>query len=251
MKKSYTIKTILFLGLIAFTFQQAYAQVRIVEVNPTTNVVKIHNYGSTTVDVTSYWFCHLFTYSTLGSGTVQSGSLNLAPGAEVVLESSSNFNASFSDLGLYQTSSFASSTSMQDFTQWGSGGNGRENVAVNKGIWTAGTFVSAAPPYEYTGNGSQNGFQFWDTALGLNDFEQALGLKLYPNPTNSILKIELINSGDKLTFQVFDVLGKQVINGNVSSDELSQIDVSNLEHGLYIIKVSTGDKNETRRFIKN
>ena len=34
---------------------------------------------------------------------------------------------------------------MHDFVQWGSAGNGRESVAVGKGIWTAGDFISTAP----------------------------------------------------------------------------------------------------------
>ena len=50
---------------------------------------------------------------------------------------------------------------MIDFTQWGSASNGRESVAVTKGIWSPGDFIEIADTYNYTGNGNQNGVNFW------------------------------------------------------------------------------------------
>ena len=253
MKKHYTIKTILCLGLIAFAFQNTFSQIRIVEVNPSTNTVKLHNYGSANnpQNIEGYWFCARFGYSQVGSATVVSGSTDLAVGAEVVLILNQTLNTTSSDLGFYDAFDFGSSTSMQDFMQYGAGGIGREGVAVTKGIWTAGTFVDSAPAYEYVGSGAQNGFQFWGELLGINDFNNNLGLNAYPIPTNSILNIEL-NTRESITYQVFDILGKQVLNGKSKSTEnLLKLNVSKLEHGLYIVQISSGSKNETKRFIKN
>ncbi len=257
MKKHYIIKAIFTIGLAILFSNQVNAQFRITEVDPSTERVTIKNFGSTTEDISAYRLCAIFSYNALSDMTLISGDLvNFAPNAEVeltvVFSNSNVLSDSASDLGLYLPSgSFGSAANMVDFMQYGGGGIGRENVAVSKGIWTAGSFVSATPPYEYIGSGTQNGFQFWDTLLGINDFNSSLGLNLYPNPTNSLLNIELKNSGVNLTFQVFDILGKQVINGTPNSEELLQIDVSNLESGLYIIKIASGDKNETKRFIKN
>ena len=61
------------------------------------------------------------------------------------LRSGFPLNNSVADLGLYETNTFGSASAMQDFVQWGSGGNGRESVAVGKGIWTAGDFILTAP----------------------------------------------------------------------------------------------------------
>lgn len=251
MKTNYILNFLLAIAIFTIASQTSDAQIRMTEVDPATNTVKIRNYGSGTVDLTSYWFCHLFTYSQLGSGTVQSGSLNLGPGQEVVVTSFSNFNDASSDLGLYQTSSFASSSSMQDFVQWGNGGQGRESVAVTKGIWTAGTFVNVSPPYEYNGNGAQNGFQFWDTLLGINDFNLGLNLKLYPNPSDAVLNISMQNYVANLDVQMFDILGKLVFKQTINTIDVAQIDVSELQEGLYLIKFTIGDKSETKRFIKN
>jgi len=253
MKTNYIFKAIFTLLFTAFLSFQASAQFRIVEVHPSTDTVTIKNFGATTQDIGAYRLCAMFSYRTLASETtVITGLLNLAPNAEVTVSASGFLNDTASDLGLYlPTGSFGSPAAMEDFMQYGGSGIGRESVAVSKGIWTAGTFVSLTPPYAYIGSGAQNGFQFWETVLGINDFNSSLRLNLYPNPTNSLLNIKSENNGGNLTFQIFDILGKQVINGSAHSEDLSTIDVSNLEHGLYLIKISSGDKNETKRFIKN
>ncbi|WP_040253521.1 T9SS type A sorting domain-containing protein [Psychroserpens mesophilus] len=251
MKTNYILNFLLAIAIFTLASQTSDAQIRMIEVDPATNTVKIRNYGSTTVDLTSYWFCHLFTYTQLGSGTVQSGSLNLGPGQDVVVTASSNFNDASSDLGLYQTSSFGSTTSMQDFVQWGTFGQGRENIAAMKGIWTAGSFINVSPPYQYNGDGNQNGFQFWDTLLGISDFNLGLNLKLYPNPSDDVLNITLQNSEANLGIQLYDILGKLVIQKTINTTDLAQIDVSELKEGLYLVKFTIGDSTETKRFIKN
>ena len=133
------------------------AQIRLLTVVPSTSTVTIKNFGRSTVDISGYRFCSLFNYS---SNLDNGNTVNLAAGAEVVIVWQNL--QSEADLGLYlPTGGFGSSTSMVDFTQWGSSGNGRETVADTKGIWTAGEFVSGTEPYSYTGDGAQNGAAFW------------------------------------------------------------------------------------------
>ncbi|MFK7781677.1 T9SS type A sorting domain-containing protein [Psychroserpens sp.] len=253
MKTNYTFKTFLFLGLLALTFQISEAQIRIVEVDPATSTVKLHNFGSAQdpLDISSYWFCARFDYTQVSDGTIISGSTNLAVGADLVLTLGSSLDATSSDLGLYTTPSFSSSAAMEDFMQYGAGGIGRENVAVAKGIWTSGTFINIAPPYEYGGDGNQNGFQFWDTLLlSVDDFNLGQNLKLYPNPSNDILNIDVKNGSGRLDYQVYDVLGKLVISDSIQNSSNTAIDVSNLDNGLYLINLSYGNQSETKRFIK-
>jgi len=50
---------------------------------------------------------------------------------------------------------------MVDFTQWGAGGIGRESVAVTKGIWSTGDFICGSDPFNYIGDGVQNGLNYW------------------------------------------------------------------------------------------
>jgi hypothetical protein len=107
-------------------------QVRITEVNVSARNVELTNFGTTSQSLSGWFFCHRFVYPAL-SGTLAAGESR---------QFSVSFNQTSSDLCLYNSSSFGSSTAMQDFIQWGAGGLGRQSVAVSKGIWTAGTFFS-------------------------------------------------------------------------------------------------------------
>ena len=165
MKK---VCSLILLLIIGFATQ---AQIRIIEVEPSSNTIIIKNFGGSTVDISTYRLCALFKYtSNLTSGiTVNSGSMNLTAGSEVEFIAPGGASSSWgnltsnSDLGLYEASgSFGSTTAMIDFVQWGSGGHGRESVANSKGIWTSGEFVSGDEPYSYIGNGSENGASFWE-----------------------------------------------------------------------------------------
>ena len=102
-----------------------------------TRNVELTNFGTTTVDLTNWRFCHRFTYPSPG-GTI-------APGQS--RQFTVTFNQTSSDLCLYSSTNFGSTTDMQDFIQWGGGGIGRESVAtnVNKQIWTAGFFFAVPP----------------------------------------------------------------------------------------------------------
>jgi hypothetical protein len=253
MKSNYVLKTIFTFLFAAFLAQQINAQqFKLLVVDPTADTVTIKNFGTTTQNVGNYRLCSLFSYRTLSTQTtVISGSLNLAPNAEVTVTSSGYLNDSGADLGLYLPSgSFGSAANMVDFTQWGSSGNGRESVAVSAGLWTAGTFINLAPPYEFTGSVGDSGVNFWSTFLSVNDIETTSGFNLFPNPSDSIITIELNGSPSHLTVEVFDILGKQIMIQNLENTNATQVDVSNWNNGLYLIKISNDDKIETKRFVK-
>ncbi len=122
------------LGILLIACATTQAQVRITEVNLslTTNNVEITNFGTASVTLTGWQFCRRFNYLGL-TGTIAAGASRLF---------TVSVNTTASDLGLYNSSTFSSTTAMQDFVQWGSAGNGRESVAVSKGIWAGGTFLA-------------------------------------------------------------------------------------------------------------
>ncbi len=108
-----------------------------------TDTLELLNAGTTTIDVSTYFLCHRFSYGALNTLTLISGNLTtFAPGEKVVL-SGFNLDGSASDVGIYTNNSdFNNASNMVDFMQYGSGGNGRESVANTKGIWTTGDFVN-------------------------------------------------------------------------------------------------------------
>ena len=74
------------------------------------------------------------------------------------------------------------------------------------------------------------------------------GLDIYPNPVNSdIIYITTKSSLDKKV-EIFKVLGKKVRETVITSTEVT---VSNLAAGVYIIKIKEGDATATRKLIIN
>lgn len=82
-----------------------------------------------------------------------------------------------------------------------------------------------------------------ENAQGSADIE---GFKLYPNPvTQGKVYIETkLNSPKKIL--VFDVLGTQVIETTLLGKELN---LSNLDKGVYILRVFESNKIATRKLI--
>ena len=72
------------------------------------------------------------------------------------------------------------------------------------------------------------------------------GLRMYPNPvTNGILRINTFENAEK-QIQIFDVLGKQVLTRKMKTQHLN---VSALNSGVYILKISEKGKTATRKLV--
>jgi hypothetical protein len=76
-------------------------------------------------------------------------------------------------------------------------------------------------------------------------------IKMYPNPSNSIVTFNSIKERiNKITIVSLD--GKQVINQLVNNLNEYQLNVSNLENGIYLVNIETKEgKTHTQKLIKN
>ena len=85
--------------------------------------------------------------------------------------------------------------------------------------------------------------------------EEALNLKslqLYPNPVDSTLNVKTDVDGD-YQIKVYNVLGEVVysIEENFQNTSISKsIDMSSLNSGVYLVKVSSQKVTSVKRFIK-
>jgi len=74
------------------------------------------------------------------------------------------------------------------------------------------------------------------------------GFATYPNPiTNNTFTITS-NSSSKKEFAIFNVLGKQVLSSSFSGVK-SNIDVSTISTGIYILKVTEAGKTATKKLV--
>lgn len=88
------------------------------------------------------------------------------------------------------------------------------------------------------------------TGISEQKVEALKQLKVYPNPANTYLQLQVdgLNiSKDRQSIDVFDISGRKV-----SCDQLNdlRLDVSNLQQGMYIIQVLTENERFVSRFIK-
>ena len=81
--------------------------------------------------------------------------------------------------------------------------------------------------------------------LGVDDFT-SLEMSVYPNPVDgNYVTIQTPINGVK-EVEVFDILGKRVINTNLISDSL---DISELNPGVYMVKVTIENQNKISKLI--
>jgi hypothetical protein len=75
----------------------------------------------------------------------------------------------------------------------------------------------------------------------------AVGIKMYPNPVNSILVLE--NIPEKTEASVWSADGKHIKNFQLMKNT-NQLDVTNLPNGFYILKIQNDAINAEARFVK-
>lgn len=82
--------------------------------------------------------------------------------------------------------------------------------------------------------------------LSNKSFDAIAGLSLYPNPVSGNVLNITSAANSAMNVAIFDVLGKQVINTKVTNNT---VNVSNLNAGVYIVKVTEDGKTATRKLV--
>lgn len=75
-------------------------------------------------------------------------------------------------------------------------------------------------------------------------------ISVYPNPAKDVLNIKSNGSADINTVQVVDLNGRQVISKSFNNVTETQINVSDLSAGMYLINITSGEATETQKFLK-
>lgn len=78
---------------------------------------------------------------------------------------------------------------------------------------------------------------------------QSIHFEIYPNPASEILSIKLRES-DKASYNIYNILGKKVIDGVLDNDGVNRISVGHLNSGVYVLEVFQGGTSVTRKWIK-
>lgn len=82
-----------------------------------------------------------------------------------------------------------------------------------------------------------------DVSINNNEFS------ISPNPATSRLNVNLPQNSNNAMLSVFDVLGKRVFKEQIDALTAS-IDVSKWNSGVYLVRISTDNSTQTKRFVK-
>lgn len=98
--------------------------------------------------------------------------------------------------------------------------------------------------------GVQQPFEFFTISSGINELN-ALGVSLYPNPTNEFIILNLNSVLEKLSFQLTDMNGRVVSTGEIRNNE-TVIDARNYSAGEYHLSIiQKGTHIQSYKIIKN
>ncbi|MFH1120216.1 MAG: Ig-like domain-containing protein [Bacteroidota bacterium] len=75
-------------------------------------------------------------------------------------------------------------------------------------------------------------------------------IKVFPNPTNNSISVETGILGKTVNYNIFNICGAKMTSGKIYEGKYSNIDVSGLPSGLYIIRFISGNGLFTGKFIK-
>ncbi|MBK7816713.1 MAG: T9SS type A sorting domain-containing protein [Sphingobacteriaceae bacterium] len=98
---------------------------------------------------------------------------------------------------------------------------------------------SISTVYSVTGQdaiGCENATTFTlnvDACIGLSEYTKSTGIKLYPNPNNGLLYVELPFDA---TLTILNTLGQIVYNSKYNSGQL-QMNLEHLAAGVYVLRV--------------
>jgi hypothetical protein len=84
---------------------------------------------------------------------------------------------------------------------------------------------------------------------GISSVQSALkGLKVYPNPAENTLSIELNNSNEK-SIVISDISGRVVLSAKTTNDKIN-LNITSLSNGVYFVKVQSNNATEVIKVIK-
>ncbi|MDB4237119.1 T9SS type A sorting domain-containing protein, partial [Flavobacteriaceae bacterium] len=87
-----------------------------------------------------------------------------------------------------------------------------------------------------------------DNTLSVINFEDLKNtIRVFPNPTSNIVNIETNGSFEIKEMVLYNVLGERILLK--TTDKL--IDLTNLNTGIYLLRIKTSNETITKKIVKN
>lgn len=128
--------------------------------------------------------------------------------------------------------------------------------AFNKDSIYANVHTTLNANGEIRGQVIKRGECFTDISTGIDNQDPSVvnGIVLYPNPSTDLINISFESTVQtNVTFEIIDVLGKQVHAEGFTAqvgNNLHSVFISKLKNGLYFVKIQNGNVQTIERFVK-
>ena len=106
-------------------------------------------------------------------------------------------------------------------------------------------FIDSVPGYAVGTNGT---ILKYTSSTGIEDNAQTETFSVYPNPATNNITIELSIS-DNSTASVYNLEGQMLLEQNLLATK-TEMDISSLSKGVYVIKLNTENGVAVRKFVK-
>ncbi len=88
-----------------------------------------------------------------------------------------------------------------------------------------------------------------EAAVGIEENKKNYGITIYPNPSSGVVRVKWLESSSRNELEVSNLLGEVVMKANLNSIE-QNIDISNLQSGIYFLNIETEKGIFTAKLIK-
>lgn len=134
------------------------------------------------------------------------------------------------------------------------------NASGGDATGSGGTVAYSIGQVVYTSNtgstgsvdqGVQHAYEIF--TVGINETVLNISLTVFPNPTTENLTLQISDySNEKLSYQLFDMQGKQLSKGQIVAQQ-TQINMNSLPTATYFVNVVNEENNQLQSFkiIKN
>jgi len=171
-------------------------------------------------------------------------------------EFKNNYNFGTTAFDLNPIGGIGSSTANTNYKWVYSFGGTDQTVATGK---TGKVLPSALHTVEVTMIASKNGCecsvtkglsqQVINQTVGINQLPNGGEFKIYPNPSNGNVNIEVANNNQNLVVEVYNAVGAKVatVNTNNANNGVFNVNLTEQAAGLYLVKVTTGNETISQR----
>lgn len=90
-----------------------------------------------------------------------------------------------------------------------------------------------------------------DPCTGVGEFERDVKLVFYPNPADDFVFVNLSELEGSYTFELLDLTGKVAVHKILSAGKEQAVEVSSLESGIYLIRISADEMNIIKKMLIN